>query len=99
MTAALEHHSADFASGPQPPLVASTFEDTMVAGSSFVSLQPFWAKNRVDYKFTLHRIPSQATRFQNAIVALPTEASQEVTDLLLNPPATHPYGTLKPMLM
>ena len=95
-------HSA----GHSPPHGAPrpTFLDPSVSTLS-VKLPPFWPSDpavwfaQVDAHFATKRITSQKTKFDYVIASLEPEYAAEVRDLILDPPSTTPYDTLKTQLI
>ena len=66
-----------------------------------LKIPPFWPADpaiwfaQVEAQFSTRGITSQRTKFDHIIVALAPEFAQEVRDLILTPPATTPFDTLK----
>ena len=69
-----------------------------------VKLPPFWPKDpalwfaQVDAQFLTRGITVSKTKFDYVVSCLAPEYATEVRDLLLEPPAEHPYKTLKAQL-
>ena len=75
-------------------------EEAQVAAVN-VKLLPFWANDpqvwfaQVEAQFATRGITVQKTRFDYIVASLAPEFAIEVRDLVLSPPAEHPYDTLK----
>ena len=54
---------------------------------------------QVEAQFSTRGITSQRTMFDHIVAALAPEIAQEVRDLILTPPATTPFDTLKKQLI
>ncbi|CAN8013923.1 unnamed protein product, partial [Ixodes persulcatus] len=68
-------------------------------------LPKFWTADpqlwfaQVESQFTTSHIPSQAQRFHHVVAALPPETAVDIRDIILEPPTTNPYDTLKAELI
>ena len=70
-----------------------------------VKLPPYWAADpqvwfaQIESLFATRRITSQLTMFHHVIGSLSPEYAAEVRDLILRPPSTVPFDTLKAALI
>lgn len=68
-------------------------------------LPKFWTADpqlwfaQVESQFTTSHITSQAQRFHHVVAALPPETAVDIRDIILEPPTTNPYDTLKAELI
>ncbi|KAH7968596.1 hypothetical protein HPB52_009931 [Rhipicephalus sanguineus] len=53
----------------------------------------------VESLFRRHRLTSQSTIYDHVVGALPSHTAADVGDVLLSPPADHPYDHLKETLI
>ena len=53
----------------------------------------------MDAQFTNHHITSQKSKFEYVVASLSPEYASEVRDLILSPPATNPYDSLRETLI
>jgi hypothetical protein len=86
-------------SPPSSPAPLSVAQPSVAAVT--IKLPPFWPADpdiwfaQVDAHFATRRITSQKSRFDYVIASLAPEYAAEVRDLILNPPDTNPYDTLR----
>lgn len=80
--------------------------DPATIASVNVKLPPFWPADpeiwfaEVEAHFTTKRLTSQKTRFNYVIASLSPEVAIKILrDLVLKPPETNPYDTLKQQLI
>ena len=70
-----------------------------------IKLPPFWKADplvwfaQVEAQFTTRAITVDSTKYAHVIAALPPDVSQEIRDILINPPDTDRYATLKKSLI
>ncbi|CAN7978078.1 unnamed protein product [Ixodes persulcatus] len=68
-------------------------------------LPEFWTADpqlwftQVESQFTTSHITSQAQRLHHVVAALPPETAADIRDIILEPPTTNPYDTLKAELI
>ena len=78
---------------------------TPAVGAVSIKLPPFWSADpqiwfaQAEAQFATRQITAEVTKFHHVISSLQPEVAQEVRDILLNPPATKPYSTLKEQLI
>ena len=83
----------------------SKVEDKDALAAVSIKLPPYWPNDpfiwfaQVEAQFTTRGITTQETKFAYIIAALTPDIAQEVRDLLLAPPSTTPYDTLKAELI
>ena len=95
----------DNESGNNAQANGATGSSTPAVGAVSVKLPPFWRGDpqiwfaQAEAQFATRHITAESTQYHYVISALQPEVAQEVRDLLLNPPDTKPYTTLKEQLI
>lgn len=85
-------------------MATSTPSQPPVAAVS-LKLPPYWPGDpaiwfmQVEAQFATRCITTEETRYAYVVAALQPSIAQEVRDILMSPPATHPYSTLKEELV
>jgi len=75
------------------------------AGKATVKLPPYWSQDptlwfaQAEAQFGIAGVTTEETKFYHVISALPPDSALEVRDLILTPPTTDPYTTLKDTLI
>ena len=92
---------------PDPPPSATAPADPPVIASSTINIRlpPFWPADpaiwfaQVEATFATKKLTSQKSRFDFVVASLSLEVATEVRDLVLHPPGTNAYDTLKETLI
>ncbi len=93
-TTSTSDHSATQAT---PPLAVTSVVS--------IKLPPYWTSDpalwfsQVEAQFTTRTITAERTKYAHVVGSLQPEVTQEVRDLLINPPAENPYIQLKKELV
>ena len=88
--------------GGDPP---ARDDSAVIAAALNIKLPPFWPADpevwfaQVEAHFTTKRLTSQKSKFDYVVASLAPEIATEVRDLLLKPPETNPYDSLKAALI
>ena len=88
-----------------PASSSSQAAPAALVSSKTLKLPPFWPNDpilwfaQVEAQFTTRNITSQARKFAYIISTLQPEITQEIRDILINPPAENLYDTLKTELI
>ena len=110
MTPSIQKSAANMADPPDPPSAtggSSATADLPVIASSTINIRlpPFWPADpaiwfaQVEATFATKKLTSQKSRFDFVVASLSPEVSMEVRDLVLHPPETNAYDTLKETLI
>ena len=79
--------------------------DAPELNSVHVKLPPFWPQDpemwfaQAEALFATRRITSEVTKFHHIVASLAPEIATEVRDLLVAPPTTSPYSTLRAAML
>ena len=66
---------------------------------TFWKLDPLVWFAQAEAQFTTRAITSETTKYAHVIQALPQDVAQDIRDVLINPPTSNPYTTLKEKLI
>ena len=83
----------------------STGNSAPVMGAVSIKLPPFWRADphiwfaQAEAQFDTRQITQESTKYAHVISVLQPEVAQEVRDILINPPASKQYSTLKEQLI
>ena len=91
------------------PAMAEENADSIVTqpllGAVAIKLPPFWKTDplvwfaQAEAQFSTRAITTEATKYAYVIAALPQDVAQDVRDILINPPESNQYTTLKGKLI
>ena len=87
------------------PLEEPTDRHESTIGAVTLKIPPFWPTDpqiwfaQVEAQFSTRGISSEKTKFDHIVASLAPEYAQEVWDLILSPPSSTPYATLKAQLI
>ena len=83
----------------------SKSDSESMLGAVSIKLPPFWRNDpevwfaQAEAQFATRNITAESTKYSHVIATLPTEVAQDVRDILINPPSTDPYTTLRKKLI
>ena len=79
--------------------------DSAPVNAVSLKIPPFWPSDpqiwfaQVEAQFSTRGVTSERNKFDHVVASLAPEYAQEVRDLILSPPRTTPFGTLKTQLI
>ncbi|XP_041461766.1 uncharacterized protein LOC121413071 [Lytechinus variegatus] len=79
----------------------STADSESILGAVALKLPPFWRNDpevwfaQAEAQFATRNIVVESTKYSYVIATLPPEVAQDIRDVLINPPVSEPYTTLK----
>lgn len=94
-------------SDPPKDSVANSMQDNQKGETSQINIKlpPFWSNSPVSWfvqaeaQFALNKIKNDTAKYYNVITSLSQEISESISDLLVNPPKSNLYETLKTTLI
>ena len=110
VTPSIQKSAANMSDPPDPPSAtggSSTPADPPVIASSTINIRlpQFWPADpaiwfaQVEATYTTKKLTSQKSRFDFVVASLSPEVATEVRNLVLHPPGTNAYDTLKETLI